>query len=93
MGSHANQLVRCHELGKKKLVLEIYALSYHSFGLRAEQCGFSSQQGKEAHVFFALSMLTPWPNQPPVLWILESFSPGARPLGREANHSLHLLPR
>jgi hypothetical protein len=61
--------------------------------LWAGQTGFDSQQGQGVLIFAIASRPALGPTQPPIQWVPGALLPGAKRPWREADHSLHLVPR
>jgi hypothetical protein len=64
------------------------------YGLDDRAIGVRSRQGQMIFPLSSVPRPALGPTQPPVQWVTGVLSPGvkARP-GRDADHSLHLVPR
>jgi hypothetical protein len=65
-------------------------LSQYSDGIRAEELGFSPQQG-QIFLLSTASSLTLRPKQPPIQWVPAALSPRFKRTGHKADP--HLVPK
>jgi hypothetical protein len=63
------------------------------YGLDDRVPGFDSRRGLGIFLFTTASRTALGPTQPPIKWVAGALSLGVKRPGREANYSLHLVPR
>jgi hypothetical protein len=64
-----------------------------ALGYGLDDQGFESRQGLRIFLFSTVSRLALGPTQPPIQLVAGALSLGVKRPGREADHSLYLMPR